>query len=43
LSRAQTAHLDRKHTCFGKLTEGMDVLDTIAQGDSIDKVIIHEN
>lgn len=42
LSRNQTAHLDRNHTCFGKLTEGLDVLDNIRQGDTIDKIIIHE-
>lgn len=42
LSRAQTAHLDRKHTCFGKVIEGMDVLDSIRQGDSIDKVAVSE-
>jgi peptidyl-prolyl cis-trans isomerase B (cyclophilin B) len=43
LSRQQTAHLDRKHTCFGKVTEGLDILDNIRQGDSIDKVVINEN
>jgi peptidyl-prolyl cis-trans isomerase B (cyclophilin B) len=42
LSRAQTAHLDRAHTCFGKLTEGLDVLDTIRPNDTIDKIIIHD-
>lgn len=42
LSRAQTAHLDRQHTCFGKLTEGEDVLDQIRQGDTIEKIIIHD-
>lgn len=43
LSRQQTAHLDRKHTCFGRVTEGLEILDTIKQGDSIDKVVINEN
>ena len=43
LSRAQTAHLDRNQTCFGKLPEGLDVLDSIRQGDSIDKIIIHDS
>lgn len=42
LSRNQTAHLDRNHTCFGKVTEGLDVLDSIRQGDTIEKVIIHD-
>ncbi len=42
LSRAQTAHLDRQHTCFGKMTEGDDVLDSIRQNDTIEKIIIHD-
>ena len=39
-SRRNTAHLDRNHTCFGKLTEGLDVLDQIREGDSIDSIEI---
>jgi peptidyl-prolyl cis-trans isomerase B (cyclophilin B) len=42
LSRNQTAHLDRKHTCFGKVIEGLDVLDAIRQEDSIENVVIHQ-
>ena len=34
-SRNNTAHLDRNHTCFGKVNEGLDVLDDIRQGDEI--------
>jgi len=34
-SRNNTAHLDRNHTCFGKVTEGLYVLDNIRQGDEI--------
>lgn len=41
-SRNNTAHLDRNHTCFGKVIEGLDVLDAIRQGDLIEKVVIHE-
>jgi peptidyl-prolyl cis-trans isomerase B (cyclophilin B) len=41
-SRNNTAHLDRNHTCFGKVTEGLDVLDNIRQGDSIDAIEIIE-
>jgi peptidyl-prolyl cis-trans isomerase B (cyclophilin B) len=37
-NRAGTAHLDRKHTCFGKLTDGFDILDTIVAGDVMEKV-----
>lgn len=40
LSRASTAHLDRNHTCFGKVTEGLDLLDNIKQGDVMEKVVV---
>lgn len=41
-SRTQTAHLDRNHTVFAKVYEGLDVLDAIRQGDSIDRIEISE-
>jgi len=41
-SRNNTAHLDRNHTCFGKVVEGLDVIDQIKQGDVMEKVIIIE-
>lgn len=41
-SRAQTSHLDRKHTCFGKVYEGLEVIDAIRQGDIIEKMEIIE-
>jgi len=31
--RQNTQHLDRNHTCFGKVVEGLDVIDNIQQGD----------
>jgi peptidyl-prolyl cis-trans isomerase B (cyclophilin B) len=39
-SRENTKHLDRKHTCFGKVIEGLEVIDKIKQGDKIEKIII---
>jgi peptidyl-prolyl cis-trans isomerase B (cyclophilin B) len=39
-SRNNTAHLDRNHTCFGKVIEGLDVIDDIRQGDSIESITI---
>lgn len=39
-SRNNTAHLDRNHTCFGKVTEGVDIVDEISQGDTIEKIVI---
>jgi peptidyl-prolyl cis-trans isomerase B (cyclophilin B) len=41
-SRTNTAHLDRNHTVFGKVYEGLDVLDDIRQGDKILKITITE-
>ena len=41
-SRQNTAHLDRKHTVFGKVYEGLDVIDKIRVGDKMDKVVILE-
>ncbi len=41
-SRANTAHLDRNHTCFGKVVEGIEVVDAIRQGDKIEKIEIVE-
>ncbi|MFT6166293.1 MAG: peptidyl-prolyl cis-trans isomerase B (cyclophilin B) [Vicingaceae bacterium] len=42
-SRNNTAHLDRNHTCFGKVIEGLDVIDTIKAGDKINKIEIIED
>jgi peptidyl-prolyl cis-trans isomerase B (cyclophilin B) len=42
-NRKNTAHLDRKHTVFGKVTDGLDVIDQIAQGDVIEKIEIADN
>lgn len=39
-SRNNTAHLDRAHTCFGKVTNGVDVVDDIREGDLIEKIEI---
>ena len=41
-NRQNTQHLDGVHTCFGKVFEGLDVLDAIRQGDLIEKIVIVE-
>ena len=41
-NRQNTAHLDRRHTCFGKVVEGLDVIDEIRQGDVIEKMEVIE-
>lgn len=42
-SRDNTSHLDKRHTCFGKVVEGLEVIDQIRQGDKIEKITIHED
>jgi len=42
-SRENTAHLDRNHTCFGKVVDGLDVIDQIREGDKIEKIVITED
>lgn len=39
-SRQNTSHLDGVHTCFGKIIEGLEVIDDIRGGDVMEKVII---
>ena len=41
-SRKNTSHLDRRHTCFGKVYEGLEVIDDIRQGDKILKMEVVE-
>ncbi len=38
--RMNTRHLDGVHTCFGKVTNGLEVVDSIIAGDKMEKVII---
>lgn len=33
-TRQASQHLDRNHTCFGKVIDGLDVIDKIKQGDT---------
>ncbi len=39
-SRDNTSHLDRNHTCFGKVVDGLEVIDAITAGDKINKIVI---
>lgn len=41
-NRQNTQHLDRNHTCFGKVYEGVEVIDQIRGGDVIEKIEIKE-
>ncbi len=40
-SRQNTSHLDGVHTCFGKIINGLEVIDNINGGDIMDKIIIN--
>lgn len=40
ITHVETAWLDGKHTVFGHVVEGQDVVDAIAQGDTIDTLEI---
>jgi len=42
-NRENTQHLDRNHTVFGKVIEGVEIVDEIGQGDVILKVVIFED
>jgi peptidyl-prolyl cis-trans isomerase B (cyclophilin B) len=39
-SRNNTSHLDRNHTCFGKVIDGLEVIDDVREGDKINKIEI---
>ena len=39
-SRQGTQHLDKKHTCFGKVTEGLEIVEQIQQGDTFSVEIV---
>lgn len=41
-SRNNTSHLDGVHTCFGKVVEGVEIVDQIRQGDLILSIEVTE-
>ena len=43
LPHGPTPHLDGKHTVFGEVTEGQGIVDSIAQGDTIDSIEIKDS
>lgn len=42
LNEANTRHLNGVHTVFGKVTEGKDVIFTLARGDRMEQVTVNE-
>ncbi|UMZ72507.1 peptidylprolyl isomerase [Natranaerofaba carboxydovora] len=43
ICHASQPHLDGKHTVFGKVIEGDEVIDKISKGDKIIKMTVEEN
>ncbi len=43
ITHAPQPHLDGKHTVFGKVVEGQNIVDAIRQGDAMTKVTITES
>ena len=43
ITHVATPHLDGKHTVFGKVTSGQDIVDKTQQGDQLKSVTIHES
>ena len=41
-NRNNTIHLDKVHTCFGKIIDGLDVIDSIQQNDKIEKIVLFD-
>src|SRR5690606_23708059 len=41
-NRENKRNLDRKHICFGKVVEGVEVVDQIKAGDKIEKIVVNE-
>lgn len=42
ITHCETSWLDGKHSVFGRVLEGQDVVDAIAQGDVMEKVTISD-
>ena len=43
ITHGPTPHLNHRHTVFGEVTEGQDVVDSIEQGDKIVSIEVHDS
>jgi peptidyl-prolyl cis-trans isomerase B (cyclophilin B) len=43
ITHSPQPHLNGKHTVFGQVTSGQEVVNAIKQGDTIQSITIHEN
>jgi peptidyl-prolyl cis-trans isomerase B (cyclophilin B) len=42
IAHSPQPHLNGKHTVFGKVVKGLEVVDTIKQGDKMERVTVSE-
>ena len=42
ITHVKCAHLDGRHTVFGRVTDGQDVVDAIEQDDEMQKVVVND-
>jgi len=42
ITHAPQPHLNGRHTVFGKVVKGQDVVDSIRQGDAMKRVVVNE-
>ena len=40
LCHSSPSHLDRKHTVFGQVVEGLEVIDLVREGDAMIRVTV---
>ena len=43
ITHVETSWLDGKHSVFGRVTDGQDVVDAIEQGDTMEKVTVSDS
>jgi len=43
ITHLPTPHLDGRHTVFGEVTNGMDVVNSIGQGDKIESIVVKDS
>ena len=42
ITHSAQPHLDGKHTVFGKVTDGLEIVNAIEQGDAMNRMVVLE-